>query len=829
MGMKLVTAITTCAVLVGMTTGLACADPCGMVPPIYTGPGAPITRIGAQKTYVFYSGGVETLVLRPGFSGKVDQFGMLIPFPSVPAIRKVPDHIFPHVAAAIDPPEIVVDLNFRRHRSSRLSGRGGGPAADKKAEGKLRFNEVKVLKQEAVGMYEVAVLAAGSSQALKKWLDDHKYRYPDGMDKPCQQYVDASWCFVAVKTKVGQKKGVEPKPGQRKVNGNLPSGATFDGHVQAMGFRFRTPKLVVPMRLSAFNAGRLRNIVYLLTDSPRRIRSIPEEYVVRQITGKDLLSHVTDPLPLRIIGGTEADIPDWRRKTLAKERDPKPKNGAARELFATDLLAATQDKLSHPHEEAEKVLLAIGERFGLRGTAVDKLNGASLSADREKTVAKSLANLKDLSLTVVDGDFPREVLARQNLAFDDYRMPAKRNSPEHYDAKVSGPTGRKQGIRKLGALAPNPASGGAAGSAWLLSALGLSALGLGIVLVGRGRRGRLLAITALVATGVSLGTATAQDEDKTPSDRELISHLADKEKAEAAIKALVERGKKVIPLLNGIALEGNDVAQRGWAIVAMSEIGGSDVDEMLLKIHANAKQPMLVRTWAAAGRVAMSKSAEALIEKAALVQQFPALGRPIGMRLIEQLSDENSKASAEEILGVTLKVPNLRQALAPAILALVAEKLAGVLVNASDQNVRRQAAAYLGTLAAKGDKSVAREVIKVYTFDPKTKEVAWLGGPLFLPGLRWDKENARALVGNLVAWHLWCDRNGKSSEQNQIYNNLRSISLARVAGYQVPQNNTVAWLQSWGKAVGKAEIERILKEQGVEKDPKYAGVLDGLQ
>ena len=45
------------------------ADPCGMVPPIYTGPGQPITRVGDQMTYVFYKDGVETFVIRPGFEG----------------------------------------------------------------------------------------------------------------------------------------------------------------------------------------------------------------------------------------------------------------------------------------------------------------------------------------------------------------------------------------------------------------------------------------------------------------------------------------------------------------------------------------------------------------------------------------------------------------------------------------------------------------------------------------------------------------------------------------------------------------------------------------
>ena len=75
----------------------ALADPCGMVPPVYVGEGPPIMRVGAQKTYVFYKDGVETFAIRPGFSGKVDDFGMLIPFPTPPALRKLPDNIFHHI------------------------------------------------------------------------------------------------------------------------------------------------------------------------------------------------------------------------------------------------------------------------------------------------------------------------------------------------------------------------------------------------------------------------------------------------------------------------------------------------------------------------------------------------------------------------------------------------------------------------------------------------------------------------------------------------------------------------------------------------------------
>ena len=442
------------AVLILLAAAPALADPCGMVPPIYLDGGVPITRIGLQKSYVFHKDGLETFVIRPGFSGKVEEFGMLIPFPEPPAIRKVPDTIFGHIEAAIDPPEVVVDLTPRP--TIAFAASGAVQTSSEQPEQPLGVNQVRVLRQEAVGMYEIAVLDAGSSAALKRWMDDHGYKFPDGMDAVCDDYIKSKWCFVAIKTRVGPKSSVDPKPGMRRVNPGLPQGSTFDGHVQAMGFRFHAKELVVPMRLSAFNDGELRNVVYLLTQGPRRIRSIPEEYVVRQISGEQLLANVTEPLPLRIIGGTINDINKGMRANLTRQRDPIPKNGHARELFATDLLAVSQGRLSHPHEEAEKALLNIGERLGLRGAQVDQLNLKELAADREKAVAAALADLKEMTLTVIDGDFPREVLGGQNLQFAQFEMPSRRNTATSYDAKSHGPAGVQRGVRHIGALGMAP-------------------------------------------------------------------------------------------------------------------------------------------------------------------------------------------------------------------------------------------------------------------------------------------------------------------------------------------------------------------------------------
>ncbi len=429
-------------------TATAHADPCGMVPPIYTGNQIPITRIGEQNTYVSYKDGIETFVIRPGFRGNVEEFGMLIPFPTPPALRKVPDAIFNQLANAVDPPEIVVYAYPEPTNAIAFNG-----AVQQSAQMQLTQDSgrVVVLRQEAVGMYEVAVLEAGSAAALKKWMDAHGFKYPEGMDKPCNEYVEAGWCFVAVKTKVGAKDDANAQPGQRNVKVNLPQGSSFDGYVQGMGFRFKSKNLVVPMRLSAFNKGELRNIVYLLTDGPKRIRSIPEEYVMRQLDGKKLLANVTQPLPVRIIPAG-AQIPKWRKDSLPQERNPVPHNGQAKELFASDLLAITSGELSLPFEEEEKELLRIGERFGLRGGDIDALHADALKKQRDDIVAKSIKSLDSMTLSVIDGDFPREVLADKNLTFAEYTMSNRRNRPEIYDTKMKGPAGRKEGALIIGKI-----------------------------------------------------------------------------------------------------------------------------------------------------------------------------------------------------------------------------------------------------------------------------------------------------------------------------------------------------------------------------------------
>lgn len=771
-------------------SGTAQGDPCGMVPPIYSGPGDPITRVGPQKTYVFYKNGVESIALRPGFSGKVDNFGMLIPFPTPPAIRKVPDEIFSQIAAAVDPPEIRVW--FRRYRP-RHSYRKRSMAPSKSAPGGLRLQGVRVLRQEAVGMYQVAVLEAGSAKALQRWMDRNGYKYPKGMDKPVLDYIRAGWCFVAVKTRVAGKQGLSPRPGMRSTKTRFPKGGNFDGKVQAMGFRFKTKRLVVPMRLSAFNKGRLRNVVYLLADGPHKIHSIPTQYVRRQLSGAELYRNVTELLPLRVIGGLAKDLPRHRWDSIQRRRNPTPHNGLAKELFASDLLAVATGRLALPHEEQKKVLLRIGERLGLRGKIIDQLNRAALASEREDTVRRGLSALKQMTLTVIDGDFPRELLARENLSFEGYRMPKNLNTADYYDA------------RKLSVRTPQTKQGNLTrwqGPKWSRPK--------GTPTLKRPTRRQPLSGREFAA---------------------LIGQLDHGKTASEAVRKLVAQKGAAVPYLFGEVLEqGNPLPRRGWSVVALAEIGGKLVLERLSAVYDASALPMIVRTWAAAAKIRLAASLERLIAIKGMIHRFPATRRPF-LRRLASLVQKKRRGGLTILLDLAFRDWAFRQKLAPMIVGYGVKPLLAAMVHDKTNGVRRLAAGYLGGLASKDYKTVARMVIDAYRFRRGAKAVSWHGGALFLPSLRWTPTDARRLVHNLIQWMVWAEFRGDSGIHRQLHNNLRSLSLAQVAGYRSPGWSTASastWLSIWGGVIGCRKLKTLLGRQNALRSRRYQQVLTGL-
>ena len=437
------------AVALALFASPAWADPCGMVPPAWVSTDDPgIERTGDQVTYAFFDNGIQTIGIMPGFTGSVAEFGMLIPFPSAPSMRKMNEAAFDQLGAAVDPPFFDVHLydprpSHRSYKSSVSMPSGVASQANFGDESaSLRFDEVRVLNQEAVGMYEIAVLEAGSPRALQRWMSDNAFRYPEGMDAVVRDYVRSGWVFVAVKAKVGQMPGVTPTPGMRGVKHDLPTGATFDGAVQGMVFRFEVEAPVIPMRLSTFNGDDTRNRVYLLTDRAVRISGLSNGFVQRQVSGGQLLENLTGLLPVRVHNGTIDEVTEPQWKQLESQRSPTPYNGVARDLFAADLLAVHTGELILPFEEEEKDLLNLNEAFGIRGAEGDAVIEAAVAHLRTEALQDATDDLAYMTLNVFDGEFPRTFLQTRNLHFTQYRMDQATNNADHWTLRPAGPSAR---------------------------------------------------------------------------------------------------------------------------------------------------------------------------------------------------------------------------------------------------------------------------------------------------------------------------------------------------------------------------------------------------
>ena len=842
--------------------GSAVADPCGLVPPIQFLPARqwakgerPIERVGIQKTYVFYKNGLQTIVLRPAFTGKIDEFGMLIPFPSPPAIRKVPAKVFEHLANAIDPPEVVLDA--RRNRGgfgAGFGGLGGGMGGGGMGGGmgggggglayQVEQAAVRVIRREAIGMYEVAVLQAGSAKALKRWMTKRSFRYPDGMEDVCGQYIRQGWCFVAVKTKVKRRKASDPKPGQREIKNELPSDASFNGHVQAMGFRFRVRQPVVPMRLSVFNSDKLRNVVYLLADRSAMIQQLSTGFVVRQVPGRMLLRNLTGPLPLRVIGRVNRVTPQTRRR-LKRDRDPRKHNGIAAELFSTDLAAAYSGQLLQGYEGLEKQLVEIGEELGLRGERYDQEMNNVLQRHRTRVARSTLRGLLSMTLTVIDGNFPRVTLARRNLTFRPYRMDPRRSTPQLYDAKKFGPAAKKKGVVYLGALLPaeeldeqiatiDPSRRSSVGSVTLACCFALALAAAAMLRSWPAKASYSntwrrwmpwLPIVALLlipkATLIGEEKAKANQVQKKPIDaRErlrlsrLFRQLEDPLKASAAVQQIVRSPAKE-EVVRGLILHvrSSKLTKRGWAIVGLGQVGGDKATKFLWNTFRNSRQPRLVRVWAAASLMKCTTDEQHFRDLTAYAQTESVLVRPLVTQLHAKAKKNPDKLGLIENL---ISVSRSSQTSMREVMSVGARPFLAVMLRSKSDDSRRLAAGLVATMGSgfktTGYDNVVRELISATRFDPAAKKAPWDGGALFLPAISWQSHDAKKVVRNLVCWWCWGKKKGDTDAIWQVERTLsQSPTFRTTASFQMPKLilERSSWLKELKRIVSKKEFKAI--------------------
>jgi HEAT repeat protein len=231
-----------------------------------------------QKAVILHDRGREDLLLQVKYEGAVEEFGWLIPVPSLPKVERGSMEAF--------------------YELSQLTQRQFGPATKSAkmvmggADAEGRAPKVKVIETKTVGAYEVSILAAEDAGSLERWLKENGYSIPGGKSKReiVDDYIRRKWFFVAAKINLN---GSGFKLASRKSQGAVTAAQTksgvqkklASGELHPLLISFDTPRCVFPLKISSV-AGKPSEVsLYVMSEKPLLNRFIVEESC-KQLQGR---------------------------------------------------------------------------------------------------------------------------------------------------------------------------------------------------------------------------------------------------------------------------------------------------------------------------------------------------------------------------------------------------------------------------------------------------------------------------------------------------------------------------------------------------------------
>jgi HEAT repeat protein len=219
-----------------------------------------------QKAIIVHDAGREDLLLQVKYEGPLEEFGWLIPVPSLPKVEKGSMEAFYELS----------QLTQRHFGAGQdvvtLSTRGG------------HEESVEVFEIKTVGAYEVAVLSAQDSASLARWLQTHDYSIPEGKSEIVDEYVRRGWYFIAAKIQLDKGVAFKTVSTTSPKDSDAPTKARkilqsklSTGELHPLLISFDTPKCVFPLKISAVGGNPSEVSLYVLSSEPLLDRFIFDE------------------------------------------------------------------------------------------------------------------------------------------------------------------------------------------------------------------------------------------------------------------------------------------------------------------------------------------------------------------------------------------------------------------------------------------------------------------------------------------------------------------------------------------------------------------------
>jgi Na+-transporting NADH:ubiquinone oxidoreductase subunit NqrB len=222
-------------------------------------------------------GDKNVITMYNDFKGNFKDFAMVVPVPVVlekKDIKVVSQQIF-NTLNDYSKPRLVeyYDRNpcepMMLEDRSVTSAMAGNVSGIRRQSMRAEKEKVRIEAQYIVGEYDILILSATESAALKIWLDDNGYKIPKGAEEVLQPYIKSNLKFFVVKVNEAEKK---------KLPGD---------YLRPIQITFHSPKFMLPIRLGMANAdGDQDMIVYAFTKKGRT--EVTNYRTVSVPTGKNI-------------------------------------------------------------------------------------------------------------------------------------------------------------------------------------------------------------------------------------------------------------------------------------------------------------------------------------------------------------------------------------------------------------------------------------------------------------------------------------------------------------------------------------------------------------
>ncbi len=187
------------------------AEACGCFTP--PNPTVPVVQAGERILFAVENGEVtaHVQVQYAGASGQ--EFGWLLPLPSVPTLELGTDELFARLTTTTQP-RYQMNTTFSPHCRgfSGAGGSGGFGGGSTTGGGPGGFADAgssgsPLVVQDSVGPYDYAVLRADSKADMLEWLQTNRYFVPAGTDDSVAPYIRPGAFFLALKLRPGNTTG----------------------------------------------------------------------------------------------------------------------------------------------------------------------------------------------------------------------------------------------------------------------------------------------------------------------------------------------------------------------------------------------------------------------------------------------------------------------------------------------------------------------------------------------------------------------------------------------------------------------------------------------